>query len=474
MNIFLLTPYNGKIVGPIAWLLGHLMDWIFMGLSAMGLPNIGMAIILFTLIIYLCLMPLTIKQQKFSKLQTKMSPEHQAIQAKYTGKKDNDSMMAQQEEIKELYAKYGVSQTGSCVQLIIQMPILFALYRVIWSMPAYVHEVRDAFYPLVEQLRESAGSAEFLQTLSSAAQYQRQFTNDAFTSGNVTTIENTYIDVLNKASTADWESMLGQFPSLSASIESTHALLLRYNNFLGINIGDSPSYMAQTAFATKTFTLLIGAILIPFFAAFTQWLNTKLMPQQDTKKNADPNDQANQMAQSMKTMNIMMPIMSAFFCWTLPAGMGLYWIAGAVIRSIQQVIINRHIDRMDLDAEIARNTEKYKQKMEKLRSSGQMNRYANLKTRNMSAYGTNSPKPLTQNGDTGSADNTPGTGGVIRGEATDNLRAVAQAGGFGSTVSEEEKEALLKNAQEIYDSGKAAPDSLLAYANMVKAFDQGK
>ena len=475
MDLYLLTQYNGKIVGPIAWLLGHLMDWIFMGLSAIGLPNIGVAIFLFTLLIYLCLMPLTIKQQKFSKLQAKMSPELQAIQAKYKGKKDNDSMLAQQEEIKELYAKYGVSQTGSCVQLIIQMPILFALYRVIWSMPAYVTQVREAFYPLVAQLRETAGSSEFMQTLSGASQYTRQFSSDAFTGGDVSVVENTYIDVLNKASTADWNGMLSQFPSLSSSIESTHALLLRYNNFLGLNIGDSPSYMAKTAFETKSFVLLIGAIAVPFLAAFTQWFNTKLMPQQDTNRNADPNDQAAQMAQSMKTMNIMMPIMSAFFCWTLPAGMGIYWIAGAIIRSVQQIVINRHIDKMDLDAEIAKNTEKYKQKMEKLRSTGQMNRYANLNTRSMNAYGTNSPVPASRlAGNDEEKTSAQGTGGVIRGEATDNLRAIAQAGGFGSTVSEEEKEALLKKAQDIYDSGKAAPNSLLAYANMVKAFDRGQ
>ena len=462
MYYMLITQYQGKIVGPIAWLLGHLMDWIFMGLSAIGLPYIGIAIFLFTLIIYLCLTPLTIKQQKFSKLQAKMSPELQAIQAKYKGKKDNDSLMAQQEEIKELYAKYGVSQTGSCVQLLIQMPILFALYRVIWSMPAYVSQVRMAFYPLVTQLRETSGGTEFMQTLSGAAQYSKQFTNESFTSGNTTYIENTLIDVLNKASTDDWSQLLGKFPSLSSSIENTHALLLKYNNFLGLNIGDSPSYMARTAFSTKTFTLLIGAILIPFLAAFTQWLNTKLMPQQQSTSN-DPNDQASQMAQSMKTMNVMMPIMSAVFCWSLPAGMGIYWIAGAVIRSVQQIVINRQIDKMDLDEVIAKNTEKYKQKMEKLRTTPGMQKYASLSTRNMNSRAL----PSSDTEDPGKKS----TGGVISGEAHD---LGAAKDGFVSTVSQNEKDALLKKAQEVYESGKASPTSLLARANMVRAFDEGK
>ena len=68
-------------------------------------------------------MPLTIKQQKFSKLSAKMNPELQAIQARYKNKKDNESMMRMNEETQAVYAKYGVSPTGSCLQLLIQMPI---------------------------------------------------------------------------------------------------------------------------------------------------------------------------------------------------------------------------------------------------------------------------------------------------------------------------------------------------------------
>ena len=161
MTGVLLTQYQGSIIGPVAKLLGILMNGIFSILNAIGIPNIGLSIILFTFLIYLCLMPLTVKQQKFSKLQAKMNPELQAIQAKYKGKKDNDSMLAQQEEIKELYGKYGVSQTGSCVQLLIQMPILFALYRVIYSMPAYVTQVGDTFRVLANSII-STDNGEFL------------------------------------------------------------------------------------------------------------------------------------------------------------------------------------------------------------------------------------------------------------------------------------------------------------------------
>ena len=85
-----------------------------------------LSIILFTIVIYLLLLPLTIKQQKFSKLSAKMSPELQAIQNKYKDKKnDQAAMMAMNEEQRAVYAKYGVSPSGTCVQLLVQMPILF-------------------------------------------------------------------------------------------------------------------------------------------------------------------------------------------------------------------------------------------------------------------------------------------------------------------------------------------------------------
>ncbi len=425
MNIVTLTQYQGKIVGPIAWLLGHIMNWIFIFLNKIGVPSTGLAIILFTIIMYLFLMPLTYKQQKFSKLQSRMNPELQAIQAKYKGKKDNDSMLAQQEEIKALYAKYGVSQTGSCLQLLIQFPIMIALYRVIYSMPAYVSQIKESFYPLVSQLRETAGASDFIQTLSSASQYAKQFSSEAFTSGDTSYIENTFIDVLYKSSTADWNALTEKFGSLASSITNTHDLLNRYNSFLGLNIGDSPSYMIQTAFSDKSFALFIGALIIPALSFLTQWISLKLMPQPATSN--DPNDQAAQMANSMKTMNMMMPLMSLFFTFSFPAGLGIYWIIGAVVRTIQQILINKHIDNMDIDAEIEKNTEKYNKKLEEMKSTPQMNRYANLNTRTMNTVT--------------------------------------------STRSEKEKEAGLKKANDIYSSGKVNKNSLLARANMVKEFD---
>ena len=145
MDLMLLTQNSTPIFKYIVWLLGLIMNAIFEFLNFVGIPNIGLSIILFTIVIYLLLMPLTIKQQKFSKLSARMNPEITAIQNKYKGKQDNESVVAMNAETKQVYAKYGVSPSGSCLQLLIQMPILFALYRVISSMPAYVTKIGEAF-----------------------------------------------------------------------------------------------------------------------------------------------------------------------------------------------------------------------------------------------------------------------------------------------------------------------------------------
>ena len=81
MNGILLTQNSTFIIGQVAWLLGKIMEGIFEVLNMIGIPNIGLAIILFTIVVNLLMMPLTIKQQKFSKLSAKMNPEIQAIQA---------------------------------------------------------------------------------------------------------------------------------------------------------------------------------------------------------------------------------------------------------------------------------------------------------------------------------------------------------------------------------------------------------
>ena len=211
----------------------------------------------------------------------------------------------------------------------------------------------------------------------------------SFTEG--TNVSNGIIDILNKLSSTDLAVVAEHYDlnqltyegQLILNSDTTRGLIDTYNNFLGMNIADSPMTLIRNGWMAGMWGIVIGAALIPILSAVTQWINVKLMPQAETNKDKD-NSQASSMAQSMKTMNMIMPIFSAWMCLSLPAGMGLYWVAGSVVRSIQQVVINRHIDKLDFEEIIKKNSAKSAKKMEKIKKQQElMKEYSNMNTRNI-------------------------------------------------------------------------------------------
>ncbi len=439
MYSVLLTQYDGKILGPIAFVLGKILNGIFVVIDKIGFPNVALAIILFTIVIYLLLTPLTIKQQKFSKLSAKMNPEIQAIQAKYKGKKDQASMAAMNEETQAVYKKYGVSPSGSCVQLIIQMPILFALYRVIYNVPAYVSSIGDQFQKLAEPIIAQDNGDFIIKAAENFANGKGPELNSVVSavsqfSDNISkNLTNGIIDVLNKVSSADMDLIsmnykLDQILYNPATKQTVRSFIDSTNNLFGLSISNSPKfYITEWWSNSGSVWMAIGALMIPLLSAFTQWFNTKLMPQAATSDD----DKSNAMAASMKSMNIMMPIMSLVFVFSLPIGMGVYWIAGAIVRSVQQVFINKHIDKMDIDSIVAKNTEKLEKQIEK--KSGV-------------------------------------TGAALNSAARMSTRTLSEKS-HTSTLSNEEREAALKKSTEYYNKG-VKPGSLAAKANMVKMYNE--
>lgn len=390
MSDILLTAYPGSILGPIAKLLGILMDWIYSGISNITggrVESVVLSIVIITIIIYMCLLPLTIKQQKFSKLSQKMQPEMQAIQAKYKNKKDQASMMAMQEETQLLYQKYGISPMGSCVQMLIQMPILFALYRVFYNIPAYLSGVKGSFTGLVDSIQQTSG---YQDTLVSLMEKYNVVTSSGLNASNAAskladasgdTLNNFIIDILYKLPSKGWESLMDGkfFDGIQSAVEKTHDALLHFNYFLGLNISDTPWYIIKSNFTDKPdkwLLFVILALLIPVLSYLTQMINIKLMPQA-----TNGNDQ---MANQMKMMNLMMPLMSLFICFTVPVGLGIYWICSALVRGIQQFFVNRHIENLDLEAVMAKNEEKAKKKRKKMGlSEDYIKKAAQIKTKSI-------------------------------------------------------------------------------------------
>lgn len=404
----------GSILGPIATVLGYVMDILFRFTSSFGVFNVGLCIILFTIVMKTLMIPLTIKQQKTTKLMSVMNPEIQAIQKKYKGKSDQESMQRQNVEIQAVYEKYGTSMTGGCLPLLIQMPILLALYRVIYNIPAYVPSVRVYFDNVVTPLMGQADYAQKLQEITNIATAcggkldKFDFTN-----------ANRLVDMLYKFSTAQWGELQSLFPAISDVIGQNAAVVERMNTFLGLNMAEAPGWVPSFAW------------IIPVLAAVSQWFSTKLMSGNQPSTSADAE---NPMAQSMKTMTTTMPLFSAFICITMPAGLGIYWIATSVVTIIQQLIVNAYMDKVNIDDMIAKNLEKVNKKRAKQGLP---------------------PAKVTQN-------------------ATASLKAIKAEEEKEKAAEEVKKEKIAKQIEEFskYYNTNAKPGSLASKAAMVQKYNE--
>ena len=423
MDIILATKNTTPIIGQISSLMGFIMDGIYRVLNLIGIQNIGLCIIIFSIIIYLLMTPLQFSQQKFSKLSAVMNPEIQKIQKKYQGKKDQESMQRMQEETQAVYAKYGVSASGSCLQLVIQLPVLWALWQVIYKIPAYVGSIKAIFTEAVDKIVMVNGYTDIIQNFMTENRLARA---RLILEDGVAT-KNSIIDVLYSLSPAQWEtfSSLKEFSEFSSTLESTASKISPMQNFFGLNISEQPLYYVKDVLQGGTILLAIVAVMIPILAWLTQLLNIKLMPQA-------PNSDNSAAGSSMKTMNTVMPLMSMVFCFTFPVGLGIYWIASAIVRSIQQVVINKYLDKIDIEELTQKNMKKLEEKRAKQGlPPSKITNQAHQSVRNINA-----------------ANNSKG---VSQGSSADKSKKI----------------------QNAYESGRnARPGSITAKANMVRDFDE--
>ena len=375
MSDIILTAYDGAILGPIAKLLGFIMNAVYSFMvNVLGIGNISIAIIVFTIVIYLCLFPVTYKQQKYSKLTQKMQPELKKIQKKYQGKKDAVSMQAMQDETSAVYEKYGVSPTGSCIYMLINMPIIFALWRVFNNIPAYLGIVRDQFTALVEGIMATPGYQDTMTNIVETLKINTVRVD--FSVKDESILSNYLVDTLYAMNTSGWETLKEKFSGLSDIIASTQENLHEFNQFLGMNISDSPLSIIKSGISNGTYLIAFLALMIPISSYLTQMLSMKLMPQAEGADDA--------MGSQMKMINRIMPLTSLFFCFSFPVGLGVYWIISALVRSAQQVALNKHFEKVNLDDIIKENREKAKKKREmKGITENKINQAARINTKKL-------------------------------------------------------------------------------------------
>ena len=339
----LLTQSTIPIIGWIATIMGFMMKYIYQALDSFGIQNIGLCIIIFTIIIRIFMLPLMIRQQKFTKINQAMQPEIQKIQKKYRGKKDQASMMKQNEEIQAVYDKYGTNMTGGCAQLLIQFPVLLALYQVIRKPPAYIPQVKEVYMSVVNAISSQPGYIKILNTVAEGlkSNYVKALPTDA--------TPNQVIDVLTYFNTEAWSKLASSFPSVSDTIQAVSAQIIKMNDFaFGINITQIPGFRPSIYW------------IIPALAGIFQYLSFKTMQQPEVEGSA---------AGMTKSMSFTMPLMSVYFCLIMPAGLGLYWVVSAMFQCIQQIAINKYLDKQDIDVIIEKNREKAAKKKAKGKKS---------------------------------------------------------------------------------------------------------
>jgi len=203
--------------------------------------------------------------------------------------------------------------------------------------------------------------------------------------------------------------------------------------FLGLDVNVSP----MTFFGDKA-NHPYGwiAFLIPILAMVLQFVNSKMMqtPQQ-------ANGEQDQMGQSMKMMNYMMPLMSGFFCLSLNIGIGLYWITGSLFRIVQAFFVNRAVDRIDMNDLIEKNKDKAAKKAAKRAERAEkMDQYSSMRTSNIKTASSYQNKPVKDSGnqidDSSSASETKG----VATKSNKNYKAGSIAGYAHMTSGEKKKD----------------------------------
>jgi YidC/Oxa1 family membrane protein insertase len=310
-QMVLLTQNSTFIIGPIAQLFGTIMDTIYNIASNMGIKSLGISIIVFTLIVRTLMLPLAFKQQKSMKEMQKVQPELKKIQDKYKNKKDPESQQKYQMEMNKLYKDHGVSPFGGCLPVLVQFPIIMALFQVLRNLPAYITSVGQIYEKIVNVVVPVEGSEAIL------AEWADKLVVKNFDINNVQKV----IDVIAKFSSDQWVTFTDQFSSVANMITPSLDKITEMYMFLGVNLADKPD-------------LLSIGVLLPILNVVVQFL---VMKSSSTATTAEQNP-------TQKSMMYTMPLITAFFVATMPSGLGLYWLASSVFQWVQQVVINSHLN----------------------------------------------------------------------------------------------------------------------------------
>ena len=335
------------ITKPFAWLMVKLYELT---------GNYGIAVILFALAVNLILTPFMAKSKKSMMRSTRLQPRIQELQKRHEG---NPQKLNQ--EMQNLYREEGINPMSGCLWSLIPFPILIALYSVIRQ-------------PITRMMFAAQDVVTTLQ--------------DYFVASGLYTVPakaDAYVEIkLANLAHEHWDAVT---TDLAGKIDG---LLDVDFGFLGLNLGSQPqwNFFVKTDWSDVSIWLpALGLFLIPFISAALSWLSMKVSnaanPQQDAQTQA-----------SMKTMNLMMPLMSIWICFVMPAAMGIYWIANSVFGMIRDFVLTkvykRKLDKEDAERQAMRSArekelEEKRLETERLRAEGKTEKNTNTSKKKIQA-----------------------------------------------------------------------------------------
>ena len=292
------------------------------------IPNYALSLILVALALRLLLFPFGIKQQKNSIKQASLQPKERAIRKKYAGRTDKPTQMKMNEEIQKLYQEENFNMFGGCLPLLLQFPILIALYTVIRTPLQYImHLSTDLidklevfFLQLVNDGKLTGISDQISKTISGLSEEQ---TASLLSDASSVSFSLPQIDMISSIR-ANENLFTGFFNDINKTISD-----LPNFSLFGLDLGKTPSFSPETP---AYWWLLI----IPALTFVILFFSTKL-----TRRFTYQPAQTEDAARSMKIMDFAMPLFSVWITFSVPAVIGVYWIYQNVFTTLQQIILSK-------------------------------------------------------------------------------------------------------------------------------------
>ena len=315
---------------------GYLLDWLYTFTN-----NYGLALILFSLIVKLVLLPMSVKSKKSMLKMSRLSPQVKALEAKY-----GDDKQKYQLAVQQMYKEEGVSMGGGCLWSFIPLIILLPLYYVIREPITYMmhnsRSISEAIVAFLQASGENLGKNAYYAQLAAA--------------GHI----GDYADKLREV----LQSIMGSDVKINLQAMNFQ--------FLGIDLAGIPTFRFWDCEGWSEIGLFLIPVVSAGLQAVSMWISQKMNNQVATNADGEQDaDAAKTANQTNATMMLMMPLMSLWIGFTLPASLGVYWIANSVLMLVQEKVLNKYFKKSMAAEDEAREKARMEDRLRRMEEARQ-------------------------------------------------------------------------------------------------------